>query len=145
LDALCEGREDAVKKSEKIALWKLLDEILPSNDSFENSNDSIGLVFLIDRAYTKAYKLHKVYSSAMRIHYVARWINRLKSALGKDKNYGWKQILESMVNSEPGNYHLDNDRIIVTNDAEKKKKEVEYKITSVRTSKRETANTSLFW
>lgn len=145
LDALCEGREDAVKKSEKIALWKLLEEILPSNEPFENSNDPIGLVSLIDRAYTKAYKLHKVYSCAMRFHCVARWISKLKSTLGKDKNYGWEQILKSMATSEPGNYHLDNDRITVTNDAEKKNKEVEYKITSKRTSKRETVNTSLFW
>lgn len=145
LCALCEGREDAVKKSEKIALWKLLEEILPSNETFENSNDPIGLVSLIDCAYIKAYKLHKVYSSAMRIHYVAQWINGLKIALGKNKNDGWKQILKSMVDSEPGNYHLDNDRITATSNAEKITKEVNYKITPVRKSKRETVNTSLFW
>jgi len=139
------GREDAVIKSEKIALWKLLEEILPSNEPFESSNDPIGLVSLIDRAYTKAYKLHKVYSSAMRIHYVARWINKLKNTLGKNKKYGWEQILKSMAISEPENYDLDNDRITVTNDSEKKNKEVEYKITSTRTSKKETVNTSLFW
>jgi adenine-specific DNA-methyltransferase len=144
LDALCEGHEDAVKKSDKITLWKLLEEILPSNESFENRNDPIGLVSLIDRAYTKAYKLHKVYSSAMRFHCVAQWINKLKSALGKDKNYGWNQILKSLVDSETGTYHLDNDKITVISD-EKKKRYAEHKITSVRASKRETANTSLFW
>jgi len=143
LDVLCEGREDAVKKSEKITLWKLLEEILPSNDSSERSKDPVGLVSLIDRAYAKTYKLHKVYSRAMRLHCVARWINRLKNALGQDKNDGWKQILKSMVNSEPGAYLLDNDKITVIGDAEKTKG-LEYKSTSVRTSKRETANVSLF-
>jgi len=145
LDALCEGREDAVKKSEKITLWKLLEEILPSNDSCDNSKDPAGLVSLIDRAYVKAYKLHKVYSSAMRFHCVAQWINKLKSALGKDENYGWNQILKSIVDSEPGTYRLDNDNFTVICNGEKKKKDTAYKSTSVKASKRETANTSLFW
>ena len=122
-----------------------MEEILPSNDSCDNSKDPAGLVSLIDRAYVKAYKLHKVYSSAMRFHCVAQWINKLKSALGKDENYGWNQILKSIVDSEPGTYRLDNDNFTVICNGEKKKKDTAYKSTSVKASKRETANTSLFW
>jgi hypothetical protein len=143
LDALCKGRENVVKKSDKIALWKVLEEILPSDDSFESSKDPAGLMFLVDRAYAKAYKLHKVYSSAMRFHCVARWINRLRNALGQDKKKGWKQILKSLVDSEPGTYHLDNDRITVLSDTEKKK-DIEYEITSRRISKREIVDSTLF-
>jgi adenine-specific DNA-methyltransferase len=143
LDALCKGREDVVRKSDKIALWKVLEEILPSDDSCEPSKDPAGLMFLVDRAYAKAYKLQKVYSSAMRFHCVARWINTLRCDLGQDKKKGWKQILKSLVKSEPGTYHLDNDKITVLNGTEKIK-DMEYKITSRRTSKRETADSTLF-
>lgn len=143
LDVLCNGREDIVKKSDKIALWKVLEEILPSDDSCEPSNDPAGLMFLVDRAYAKAYKLHKVYSSAMRFHCVARWINSLKSVLGQDKKKGWKQILKSLVESEPGTYHLDNDKITVLSGTEEIK-DMEYKITSRITSKRETVDSTLF-
>jgi adenine-specific DNA-methyltransferase len=143
LDALCKGREDAVKKSDKIALWKVLEEILPGDDSFERSKDPAGLMSLVDRAYGKAYKLHKVYSSAMRFHCVARWIDRLRSALAQDENEGWSRALRSLVDSEPGTYHLDNDRIAVT-DSTEKTEDTEYAITCRKASKRETADTTLF-
>lgn len=143
LDALCKGQEDVVKKSDKIPLWKILEALLPPEDSSGPSKDPTGLMSLIDRAYARSYKLHKVYSSAMRFHYVARWINGLRSALGQDKNNGWKQILESLVNSEPGTYRLDNDRITVLGGTEKVK-DVDYEIASRRVSKRHTAKTTLF-
>ena len=142
-DALCKGREDAVKKSDKIALWKVLDEILPSDDSCERSKDPAGLMSLVDHAYGKAYKLHKVYSSAMRFHCVARWIDSLRNVLAQDENKGWSQILKSLVDSEPGTYQLDNDRIAVISSTEKIE-DTEYEITCRKTSKRETANTTLF-
>jgi DNA modification methylase len=143
LDALCNGREDIVKKSDKIALWKVLEEMLPLDDSCERSADPAGLMSLVDRAYGQAYKLHKVYSSAMRFHCVARWIDRLRSALEPDENEGWSRVLKSLVNSEPGTYRLDNNRIAVIGGTEKIK-DMEHEITSQGASKRETANTTLF-
>lgn len=143
LDALCKGREDVVKKPDKIALWSVLEEILPLDDSCKSGKDPFGLISLVDRAYARAYKLHKVYSSAMRFHCVARWISSLRSAIGQDKNEGWRKILNSLVNSETGTYHLDNDRITIIGGREKikdKKSEVH----SPRTSQREPANTTLF-
>ncbi|OHB73881.1 MAG: hypothetical protein A2Z25_09970 [Planctomycetes bacterium RBG_16_55_9] len=117
LDALCEGREDFVKKSDKMALWKVLDEMLPSDDSREPGRDAVGLLSLVDRAYAKAYKLHREYSSAMRFHCAARWINTLRSTLGQDKSRAWQQILKSLADSEPGTYHLDADKISVVGSA----------------------------
>jgi adenine-specific DNA-methyltransferase len=143
LDALCEGREDGVKKSDKIALWKLLDEILPADDSFEKSKDSTGLLRLVDRAYCKAYKLHKVYSSAMRFHCVARWIDKLRNVLEPDENEGWNRMLRSLVDSEPETYQLDNDRITVIGGTAKTK-HMQRENTSRRASKKETANATLF-
>jgi adenine-specific DNA-methyltransferase len=143
LDALCEGREDGVKKSDKIALWKILEEILPPDDLCESSKDPAGLLSLVDRAYGRTYKLHKVYSSAMRFHCVARWIDRLRNTLGQDKNEGWRQILKSLVKSEPGTYSLDGDRITVTRSAEKIK-DTEYEITSPKALRKETATATLF-
>jgi adenine-specific DNA-methyltransferase len=142
-DALCQGREDVVRKSDKIALWKALEEILPYDDSCEPSRDPAGLMFLVDRAYAKAYKLHKVHSSAMRFHCVARWINELKDTLGQNKQTGWKKILRSLADSEPGTYDLVNDGITVLGGVEKAKKveDIERKRTSRKVSRRETANT----
>ncbi len=142
-DALCKGCEDAVKKSDKIALWKALEEILPGDDSFEKSKDPAGLISLVDRAYGRAYKLHKVYSSAMRFHCVARWIDSLRNALAQDENERWSRILRSLVDSEPGTYQLDDDRIAVTGSTEKIE-DTEYEITCRKSSKRETADTTLF-
>lgn len=143
LDALCEGREDVVKKSDKIALWKVLEEILPLEDSREKGKDPIGLVSLVDRAYARAYKLHRAYSSAMRFHCAARWINSLRHALGQDKNKGWKEILRSLVNSEKGTYHTEHDRITIIGSSEKVKIE-ELEHSSPKTSQEQTANTTLF-
>jgi hypothetical protein len=142
-DALRKGCEDAVKKSDKIALWKVLDEILPAADSFERSKDAAGLMSLVDRAYGKAYKLYKVYSSAMRFHCVVRWIDRLRIMLAQDENEGWSRILKSLVDSEPGTYHFDTDRITVTGSIEKSE-DTGDEIASRRASKRETVDTTLF-
>jgi len=143
LEALCKGREDIVKKSDKIALWKVLEEILPLDDSCERGKDPVGLVSLIDRAYARAYKLHKVYSSAMRFHCAARWISNLRCALVQDENEGWREILRSLVNSETGTYHIEGDRIIFIGYGERVK-EKEFEQSSPGSSQRETANTTLF-
>ncbi len=143
VSALCDGREDTVKKPDKIGLWRMLERILPLRDSCERGIDPVGLVSIVDRAYARAYKLHKVYSSAMRFHCVAKWINSLRNALGQDDNEGWRQILKSLVNSEPGTYHLDNDRITIVAGAEKIKN-VRPEITSRKTSQREPVNSTLF-
>lgn len=143
LDALCKGREDVAKKRDKIALWKVLDELLPPDDSREPPKDPAGLMSLVDGAYGKAYKLHKVYSSAMRFHCAARWIDAMGSALGHDRKNGWKQILKSLADSEPGTYRLDNDKMTVI-DGTDRIKELDRKVSSRGASKRETVDATLF-
>lgn len=143
LDALCEGREDVVKKSDKMALWKTLEEILPLGDSREKGQDSVGLISLVDKAHARAYKLHSVYSSAMRFHCAARWISNLQCAIGRDKNKGWEKILRSLVGSEAGTYHVEQDRITIIGSGEKVKVE-EFEHSSPKAAKEQTANTTLF-
>ena len=126
-----------------MALWNDLEELLPPYTSGKTGKDLVGLISLVDRAFRRAYKLHKAYSSAMRFHCVARWIDRLRNALGQDKNEGWRQILKSLVQSEPGTYSLDNDGITVTRSAEKTK-DVEYELTSPKASRKKTATATLF-
>jgi adenine-specific DNA-methyltransferase len=105
LDGLCAGREDAVKKSDKMALWNDLEELLPPFGSGKASKDSVGLISLVDKAYTRAYKLQKAYSSAMRLHCVARWVTTMEQTLAQStKNAGWKRILLSLAESEHGTY-----------------------------------------
>lgn len=112
LDALCAGREDAVKKSDKMALWNDLEELLPPFGSGKAGNDAVGLISLVDGAYSRAYKLHKAYSSAMRFHCAARWVTAMKQTLAQStEDAGWKRILLSLAESEHGTYHLDGDGI----------------------------------
>lgn len=111
IDVLCAGREDGVKKSEKVALWKDLDEMLPPVASKRSAKDPVGLISLIDGAFLQAYKLHSVYNSAMRFHRAAVWLGSLQSALGPNRKEAWTDILRCLVKSEIGTYCLDNDRI----------------------------------
>jgi len=111
LGALCTGREDIVKKSDKVELWKLLEEILPPLGSGRIGKDPIGLISLIDRAYLRAYKLHNVYSSAMRFHCAAVWLGALQGALALNRKEAWTELLKCLINSETGTYCLDHDRI----------------------------------
>ena len=143
MSALSDGREDAVKKPDKIGLWRELEEILPSPDSCERGKDPVGLLSIVDRAFERAYKLHKVYSSAMRFHCVARWINGLRNAIGQDENEGWMRILKSLVQSEPGTYHLDKDKITIVADTDEATN-VRSAVTSRKTIKREPVNSTLF-
>jgi hypothetical protein len=100
-----------VKKSDKIALWKDLEEMLPPVASRESGKDPVGLISLVDRAYVRAYKLHRVYSSAMRLHCAARWVGILQRALGQNRKEGWRKILRCLVKSETGTYRLEHDKI----------------------------------
>lgn len=143
LDALCEGHEDVVKKSDKIALWKDLEEMLPPYESIGSGKDPFGLISLVDRAYARAYKLHRVYSSAMRFHCASRWINKLQYALGKNSKEEWREILRSLVMSETGTYFLEDDNITVIGGG-KKLKDEDFERSSPRISQTETANTTLF-
>ena len=111
LDAICSGCENGVKKSEKISLWKDLEKILPPFGSSEIGNDEFGLISIVDQAYMKAYKLHKVYSSAMRFYLVAKWLSTLQIALEPNKKEGWETIIKSLAKSETGMYRLKNERI----------------------------------
>ena len=111
LDAICSGCENGVKKSEKISLWKDFEKILPPFGSSEIGNDEFGLISIVDQAYMKAYKLHKVYSSAMRFYLVAKWLSTLQSALEPNKKEGWETIIKSLAKSETGMYRLKNERI----------------------------------
>lgn len=142
-NALCEGREDVVKKSDKVELWRILEEILPLDNFNENGKDHIGLISIVDCAFAKTYKLHKVYSSAMRFHCVARWIGNLKGTLGEDQEEGWRRILKSLVNSETGTYKLRGDKIMVINEIEKTKNKVS-SFSCSRKSNREAEKTTLF-
>ena len=143
LDALCEGREDVVKKSDKIVLWKDLEEMLPPYGSGESGKDPFGLISLIDRAYARAYKLHKVYSSAMRFHCAARWVKNLRFALEQNSKEGWRDIIRSLVSSEIGTYCLENDSITIIGGG-KKFKDESFVHTSPIGSQTENANTTLF-
>jgi len=116
---------------------------LPLDDSRKKGKDSVGLISLVDRAYARAYKLHSVYSNAMRFHCAARWISNLQCAIGRDKNEGWGKILRSLVNSETGTYQIEHDRITIIGGGEKVKVE-EFEHSSPRSSQGQTANTTLF-
>ena len=128
-----------------MALWNDLEELLPPYTSGKTGKDLIGLISLVDRAFRRAYKLHRAYSSAMRFHCVARWIQRLRSTLVQDRKAGWGRILGSLVNSEPGTYRLDGDRISVMGAPEKTRDVVEYEAASRKATRRETATTPSFW
>ena len=110
-DALCDGREDGVKKADKVALWKDVEEILPPAGFDAKGKDPFGLVSLIDRAYLQAYKLHSKYSSAMRFHRAAVWLRSLVEALEPNEEKGWIAILRSLAKSETATYALDRDRM----------------------------------
>jgi len=141
--ALSDGREDAVKKPDKIGLWRELEEILPLRDSCERGKDPVGLLSIVDRAFERAYKLHKVYSSAMRFHCAAKWINSLRNALGQDENEGWRKTLKSLVQSEPGTYELDNDSVILIANPDWTKS-IRPGTVSRKTSQREPVDSTLF-
>ena len=111
LDALCAGHKDVVKKSDKVRLWNDLEELLPPFGTNKSGKDPVGLISLVDRAYMQAYKLHKVYSSAMRFHCAARWLAMLQSELTQSRKEGWRKILTSLAESETGTYCLTEDRI----------------------------------
>ncbi len=124
LDALCAGREDGVKKSDKVALWKDLESILPPVGSDKAGIDSVGLVSLVDKSFIRAYKLHRVYNSAMRFHCVAKWVSMLRQLLGHNEREGWGNILTSLANSETGTYCMEGDRITVIKRDIKVKQEI---------------------
>lgn len=110
-DALSNGREDGVKKSDKVALWKELEKLLPPVAFGRSRKDPFGLVSLVDRAYLQAYKLHSEYSSAMRFYRVAAWLRSLQQVLGPTGEEGWIHILRSLAKSETATYSLNRDRV----------------------------------
>lgn len=142
LDVLCEGCANSVKKSDKIELWKNLEELLPPFGSCKSDKDSVGLISIIDQAYMRAYKLHKVYSSAMRFQCVAKWIAMLQRALVKNKKEGWGKILISLAESETGSYKVKGDKITLIANGKKLKIEDIKPSTSNTQSKLE--NSTLF-
>ena len=143
IEALCAGREDGVKKSDKIPLWKDLEEMLPPVASGRGAKDPPGLISLIDHAHLRAYKLHSVYSSAMRFHRAAGWIASLRRALGPNKKDPWTDILTSLVKSETGTYCLDHGRITLVSRGNKVKHGAPEQ-SSATDSKRELAVPTLF-
>jgi len=143
LDALCEGSEDIVKKSDKIRLWKDLEEMLPPYGVRKRGKDQVGLVSLVDQAYARAYKLHKVYSSAMRFHCAARWLRNLRFALEQNSEEGWRNIIRSLVSSETGTYCHEDDTITIIGGGKKFKDETFAHSSSIR-SQTENENTTLF-
>ena len=143
LDTLCEGREDVVEKSDKIAIWRDLEEMLPPYESRKSGKDPVGLIPLVDRAYARAYKLYRAYSSAMRFHCAARWVRSLRRALGQNRKEAWRKILRSLLKSETGTYYLEDDRITIIGGGEKLKDET-FESLSPRSSQRKTVNTTLF-
>jgi DNA modification methylase len=144
VDALCAGREDFVKKADKMALWNDLEELLPPFGSGKAAKDPVGLISLVDRAYSRAYKLHKAYSSAMRFHCAAGWAGAMEQTLAQSKeDAGWKRILVSLAESEYGSYHLDGDRITLISPTEEKRIE-SLDSSSSGASRDGSATTSLF-
>jgi len=119
LDALCAGHEDIVKKSDKMSLWNDLEELLPPLASGRTGKDPFGLVSLVDRAYMRAYKLHRVYSSAMRFHCAAAWLTMLRRSLSQNENEGWRRILMSLAQSESGSYCLEGGKMTVVEGSQK--------------------------
>jgi len=113
LDALCAGHEDVVKKSDKMRIWNELEELLPPFGSNKIGKDPVGLISLVDRAYMRAFKLHKVYSSAMRFYYAAKWLAVLQSTLAHSRKKGWEKILTDIAESETGTYCLTEDKITI--------------------------------
>jgi len=111
LDALCSGCENGVEKSEKISLWNHLETILPPFASSQTRNDEYGLLSIVDQAYIKAYKLHKVYSSAMRFYLAAKWLATLQSAVKPNEKEGWETLIKSLAKTETGTYALKDERI----------------------------------
>ena len=143
LDALCEGREDGVKKSDKISLWKDVEEILSPVGSGIIGNDPLGLVSLVDGAYMKAYKLHRVYGSAMRFYLVARWVNSLRRALEQNRKEAWRYIVSCLVNSETGSYRQEHGRITLVSRGNRIKSDITEQPTG-KDSQREGAVPTLF-
>jgi hypothetical protein len=95
-----------------MALWGNLEELLPPLTSGKTGNEPVGLISLVDRAYGRAYKLHKVYSSAMRFHCAARWVRTLEQTLSQwTEDTVWNRLLTSLAESERGSYQLDDDRL----------------------------------
>lgn len=124
LNALCDGREDVVRKSDKISLWKQLDEMLPPNGSADLGKDPFGLISVVDKAFLRAYKLHKEYSSAMRFHGAARWIIQLRNAIGSNTQSGWNKLLDSLVKSETGTYRFENEMISLVDSGNRIRQEI---------------------
>jgi len=119
LDGLIAGREDTVKKPDKMALWKDLEELLPPFGSGKAGKDPFGLISLVDRAYSRAYKLHKAYSSAMRFHCATRWVAAMGRTLAEStEGERWSRTLVSVAESEYGTYRLDGDKITLTSPTE---------------------------
>lgn len=143
LDALCAGREGGVKKADKVSLWRDLEEMLPPVVSSTTGKDPVGLISLVDGAYARAYKLHRVYSSAMRFHCAARWVKKLRSALGKNRREGWRNILKCLARSETGSYCLEGDRIRVVRREKKLKYDLVERVLP-KDSEREITTPTLF-
>ena len=105
-----------------MALWNNLEELLPPSGSGKAGKDPVGLISLVDRAYSRAYKLHKAYSSAMRFHCAARWATATERALVQStEGERWKKILISVAESEYGTYRLDGDKITLTSRSEERR------------------------
>jgi len=143
LDALCEGRENVVKKSDKVTLWRDLEGILPPYECSRGGKDPFGLISLVDRAYARAYKLHKAYSSAMRFHCAARWVSTLRDALGQNEKEGWRKILWSLAASETGTYLLEHDKLTMIKHEKKPKVKTCERASSTRHQSK-SATTTLF-
>ena len=109
--ALCEAREDGVPKPDKVALWKDLEDLLPPLGSHRTAKDPFGLLSILDQAYLQAYKLHSEYSSAMRFHRVAAWLEGIQEALKPNTEKGWVRILRSLAHSETATYSLNRDKL----------------------------------
>jgi len=144
LDALCDGREDAVKKADKITLWKDLEEMLPPYECNRAGKDPFGLISVVDCAYARAYKFHKAYSSAMRFHCAARWVSSLRDALGQNEKEGWREILRSLVASETRTYHLEHDTLTTVRH-EKKAKIESFESRSAIARRKRSPSAPLFW
>ena len=109
--ALCEGREDGVRKSKKVPVWKDLEDLLPPVGSQKVGKDPFGVLSIVDQAYLQAYKLHSEYSSAMRFHRAAVWLEGIRQSLEPATEEAWVHILRSLAGSEPATYSLNRDRM----------------------------------